>query len=82
MQRQPQRHYIIDDYFAVELNSAIKHEYCNGEIFTMAGASVAHNHITANVLGTVRGLQRPPHPDGSKAGLSHLSGCGSRWRRR
>ena len=54
MQRQPQRHYSVDDYFAVELNSAIKHEYYNGEIFAMAGASVAHNHITANVLGALR----------------------------
>ena len=54
MQRQPQRHYSIDDYFAVEQNSAIKHEYCNGEIFAMAGASVADNHITANVLSALR----------------------------
>jgi Uma2 family endonuclease len=54
MQRHPQRHYSIDDYFAVELNSPIKHEYYDGEIFAMAGASVAHNHITANVLGALR----------------------------
>lgn len=54
MQRHPQRHYSIDDYFAVELNSAVRHEYYDGEIFAMAGASVAHNHITANLLGTLR----------------------------
>ena len=54
MQRQPQRHYSVDEYFAVEAGSPIKHEYCNGEIFAMAGASVAHNDITANVVGTLR----------------------------
>lgn len=54
MQRQPQRHYSIDEYFAVETGSPIKHEYYNGEIFAMAGASVAHNDITANIVGTLR----------------------------
>ncbi len=54
MQRHPQRHYSVDDYYAVELSSPIKHEYYSGEIFAMAGASVAHNHITANVLGALR----------------------------
>lgn len=47
---QPQRHYTLDDYFAVEETSPIKHEYRNGEIFAMAGASLAHNDIAANVL--------------------------------
>ena len=54
MQRHTERHYSLDDYFAVELHSPIKHEFYNGEIFAMAGASVAHNHITANVLGALR----------------------------
>ena len=51
---QPQRHYSLDDYFVVETDSVIKHEYYRGEIFAMAGASVAHNHITANVLAFLR----------------------------
>ena len=54
MQRRPERHYSIDEYFAVETGSLIKHEYYNGEIFAMAGASVAHNDITANVVSTLR----------------------------
>jgi len=37
-----QRRYSLDDYFAVDASSAIRHEYANGEIFAMAGASVAH----------------------------------------
>jgi Uma2 family endonuclease len=54
MQRQPQRHYSVDDYFAVEVRSPVKHEYYQGEIFAMAGASVAHNDITANLVATLR----------------------------
>lgn len=54
MPGQPQRHYSVDDYFAVEATSTIKHEYYQGEIFAMAGASVAHNDITASVLATLR----------------------------
>lgn len=51
---QPQRRYSVDDYFAVEADSAIKHDFYNGEIFAMAGASLAHNEITANVLALLR----------------------------
>lgn len=54
MSGQPQRHYCVDDYFAVEATSSIRHEYHNGEIFAMAGASVAHNDITANIVATLR----------------------------
>src|SRR5206468_9191930 len=54
MASRPQRRYSLDDYFAVEASSAIRHEYTNGEIFAMAGASVAHNHIAANVLTHLR----------------------------
>jgi hypothetical protein len=38
----PERRYCLDDYFAVETRSPIRHEYANGEIFATAGASVAH----------------------------------------
>jgi Uma2 family endonuclease len=51
---EPRRRYSLDDYFVVEADSVIKHEYYRGEIFAMAGASVAHNHIAANVLALLR----------------------------
>jgi Uma2 family endonuclease len=54
MQRQSRQHYSLDDYFAVEEASTIKHEYYDGEIFAMAGSSVNHNHISANVLAALR----------------------------
>lgn len=54
MSRDSQRHYSLDDYFMVEEMSELKHEYWNGEIFAMAGASLAHNEIAANVLSGFR----------------------------
>jgi hypothetical protein len=49
MFRHSQWHYSEDDYFAVEASSGVKHEFNRGEIFAMAGASLAHNHLSANV---------------------------------
>lgn len=59
MFQHSQRHYTEDDYFAVEASSGVKHEFYQGEIFAMAGASVAHNHLSANVLTALRGAVRP-----------------------
>lgn len=59
MFQHSQRHYTEDDYFAVEASSGIKHEFYQGEIFAMAGASLAHNHLSANVLTALRGAVRP-----------------------
>jgi Uma2 family endonuclease len=58
MLQRSQRHYSEDDYFAVEASSGIKHEFYRGEIFAMAGASLAHNHISANVLSVLRSSVR------------------------
>ncbi len=58
MLQHSQRHYSEDDYFAVEASSGIKHEFYRGEIFAMAGASVVHNHLSANVLTLLRGAVR------------------------
>jgi Uma2 family endonuclease len=43
------RHYSLDDYFMVELESVTKHELYDGDIFAMAGASLAHNRIASNL---------------------------------
>ncbi len=39
-----------DEYLGIERNSEIKHEYFDGEIFAMSGASRKHNLIAANTL--------------------------------
>jgi Uma2 family endonuclease len=49
-----ERRYTVEDYFSVEESSAIKHEFCAGQIFAMAGASVRHNRITGNVFAALR----------------------------
>ena len=58
MSRDSQRHYGVDDYFRVEEMSDVKHEYYNGAIFAMAGASLRHNEIAANVLAEFRNSLR------------------------
>ncbi len=40
----------VTDYLAFEEGSEIKHEYINGEIYAMAGASVRHNRIAGNLF--------------------------------
>ncbi len=42
--------YTIAEYLANEGKSLEKHEYYQGEIFAMAGASIEHNQIVKNVL--------------------------------
>lgn len=44
----------IQDYLEGELHSTIKHEYIDGQVYAMAGASSSHNRIVANVLGELR----------------------------
>lgn len=49
MPAEPQKKFISpDEYLAMEVDSAVKHEYFNGEIFQMAGASLPHFQICSN----------------------------------
>jgi Uma2 family endonuclease len=49
MSIKPKDKYSIEEYLALESQSEIRHEYWNGEIFEMTGASPEHNQITSNV---------------------------------
>ncbi len=40
-----------EEYLAFERKATTKHEYLNGQIVAMSGASFAHNFITANTTG-------------------------------
>lgn len=40
-----------EEYLKFERESDVKHEYLDGEIFAMAGASKNHNRIQATVMG-------------------------------
>ncbi|PYS40723.1 MAG: hypothetical protein DMG14_09585 [Acidobacteria bacterium] len=54
----PDRRYTLEEYFALELSSDEKYEYFDGEVFSMAGASLAHEQIVANVIVSLRNSLR------------------------
>lgn len=49
MSSKPKHKYSLQQYFALEKKSQIKHEYFNGEIFAMTGASFNHNQVIVNI---------------------------------
>ena len=59
MSAQLQPHWLsVADYLAFEECSEVKHEYINGEIYAMAGASARHNRITLNLASRLIGHLR------------------------
>jgi Uma2 family endonuclease len=44
----------VEEYFQLEQTSEIRHEYVEGEVFAMAGASEEHNLITGNIYSLLR----------------------------
>lgn len=55
-ERQP--HLSVEDYLVAERESPIKHEYADGRIFAMTGASRNHNMIALNFATAVRAIAR------------------------
>jgi len=53
------RHYSPEEYFALEEQSDVRHEYIEGEVFAMAGASISHNLIKGNTVASLRLAVRP-----------------------
>jgi Uma2 family endonuclease len=51
----------VQDYWAGELKSPIKHEYIGGLVYAMAGARNAHNMISVNIVGSLLGPLRGKH---------------------
>jgi len=46
--QQERRRYTVEEYFALEQQSEARHEFFDGEVFAMAGASVSHNLLGGN----------------------------------
>ena len=42
--------YTLAEYLAIERDSEVKHEYLNGRIYAMSGASPNHNRIEINLI--------------------------------
>ena len=43
------------EYLAFDQDQPLRHEFYNGEVVAMAGASEAHALVTANLIGVLRG---------------------------
>ena len=41
------RRYTVEEYFRIDTESEVRHEYVNGEIIDMAGGTDRHSQITA-----------------------------------
>lgn len=67
MTAQPRALFTLAEYREMECHASTKHEYVNGEIYAMAGATPRHNHITRNALTTLTNQLRgkPCVPFGS-----------------
>jgi len=49
MGAQPQPHFTVAEYLAQENESTFKHEYFQGRVYAMSGASPAHSVISTNL---------------------------------
>lgn len=50
MHAMPQHNYSETEYFALEHSSVVRHEYYQGNIYAVAGASRNHNRIVASIV--------------------------------
>jgi Uma2 family endonuclease len=48
----------IDEYLESEKASPVRHEYIGGQVYSMAGASTAHNLIAGNIFARLRARTR------------------------
>ena len=54
MSTRPKHYLTPEQYLEIERKAEFKSEYYQGEMFAMAGASLAHNWIVANLVGELR----------------------------
>lgn len=52
---QPIPSYTPEEYLVLEREADTKHEYLDGQIYAMAGASPVHNQICFNIIGEIHG---------------------------
>ena len=64
---QPQPFVAVEEYLEGEKLSEVRHEYVDGYVYAMAGASDDHNRIAINILGELREVLRgkPCEPFGA-----------------
>jgi Uma2 family endonuclease len=59
LEKTKKQYITVEEYFAMEEQSEIRHEYFDGEVFAMAGTSLNHNEIVQNIAGKLRTEFRP-----------------------
>jgi len=52
------KYYSVEEYFELEQNSEQRHEFYNGEIFAMAGATLNHNRLVQNITFILRAFAK------------------------
>lgn len=57
--RSTPHHYSVEEYFELEEQSETRHEYYDGEIFAMAGATANHNELVLNFVLQLRAGAQP-----------------------
>ena len=58
MGAQAERRYSIDEYLAIERSEEARHEFIDGEIFAMGGASRRHNLLNGNLFAALHSQLR------------------------
>ena len=48
------KRYTVAEYMALEMRSDVRHEFFEGEVFAMAGASIRHNLLIGNCYLALR----------------------------
>jgi Uma2 family endonuclease len=56
LNRRPRHHHSYEDYLALEEASASKHEFENGEIVALAGASKRHNALAFRIAAAMASM--------------------------
>lgn len=51
--------FTVEEYFTIERNAVIRHEFYNGEIFAMAGGSIKHNRIKDDCCAAFNSILSP-----------------------
>ncbi len=46
----------VEEYFELEDQSEIRHEYYDGEVYAMSGTTLNHNSIVGNVWSVFKGF--------------------------
>src|SRR5438132_805131 len=54
-QQYPKSFVRVDDYLAGERDGELRHEYVQGRVYAMAGASDRHNRIALNIASRFNG---------------------------